>query len=59
MAGVSRKKFSTILDESLIKSVKLYSVLLDRAMSEIIEDALREYIEKLEREKKVSEFKMD
>jgi DNA-binding protein Fis len=45
-----RKKFSTILDESIIKKVKIYSVILDKPINEIIEDALKEYIEKLDSE---------
>lgn len=49
MGDMNKKKFSTILDESLIKSVKIYSVIFDKAINEIVEDALREYIEKLDK----------
>lgn len=45
-----KKKFSTLVDEDVIKRIKVYSILLDKHISELVQDALVYYLEKLDKE---------
>lgn len=44
---MSRKKFTTTLDEELIKEIKVYAIEHDTSVSQLIEKAIKQIIKKL------------
>lgn len=43
---MSRKKFTTTLDEELIKEIKVYAIEHDTSVSQLIEEAIKQIIKK-------------
>ena len=43
---MSRKKFTTTLDEELIKEIKVYAIEHDTSVSQLIEKAIKKIIKK-------------
>ena len=43
---MSRKKFTTTLDEELIKEIKVYAIEHDTSVSQLIEKAIKQIIKK-------------
>jgi len=41
-----KKKFTTTIDESLLKAIKIQAIKEGRSVSDIIEDLLRKYLDK-------------
>ena len=41
-----KKKFTTTIDEDLLKAIKIQAIKEGRSVSDIIEDLLRQYLDK-------------
>lgn len=41
-----KKKFTTTIDETLLKEIKIQAIKEGRSVSDIIEDLLRKYLDK-------------